>query len=106
MNVVPTMGNLGQCGYTKNLTNMAFSPLVKSSAFSKWVYKIVKCIPYCYLMRQRNEELSVTGNDDHRINVLATTILGLLWNNNVTFGSTFPKKIPGASADEVPLFME
>ena len=106
MNVEPTMADIGVCGYNKTLANIAFSPLIQSKGFSKWVYKIIKCIPYCYPLRHRNEDLNVSGNDDHRNNVLATTILGLLWNNNVTFGVNFPKKKQGAPADEIPLFMD
>ena len=57
-------------------------------------------------MRHRNEELNVTGNEDYRVNVLATSILGFLWNNHITFREKFPKKKPGAPADKIPVFME
>ena len=86
----PSMAQISLCGYNRTLTNMAFSPLVKLDVFNKWIYKIIKTIPYCYPMRHKNLGLELSGNIDHRINVLATTILGLLWNNSVTFGLNFP----------------
>ena len=55
MNMEPTMGNLARCGYNKNLTNMAFSPLVKSGAFMKWVYKIIKSISQKNISLNNNE---------------------------------------------------
>ena len=60
----------------------------------------------CYSMRHRNEELNVTGNQDYHVNILATSILGFLWNNHVTFGRKFPKKKPEAPADKIHVFME
>ena len=72
------MAQISLCGYNRTLTNMAFSPLVKLDLFNKWIYKIIKTIPYCYPMRHKNLGLELSGNIDHRINVLATTILGLL----------------------------
>ena len=82
----PSMADIALCGFNRSLTNMTFSPLVKSEILKKWIYKIVKTLPYCYPMRHKKLGLELSRNNDHRVNVLATTILGLLWNNSVTFG--------------------
>ena len=102
----PTMAQIALCGFNKSLTNMPISPLLKLETFNKWVYQIIKTIPYCYPMRHKKVELQVSGNNDHRINVLATVILGLLWNNKVTFGDKFPKKRPEDPADKIPMFTD
>ena len=102
----PSMAQIGLCGFNRTLTNMAFSPLVKSKIFEKWMYRIIKTIPYCYPMRHKNTGLEMSGNNDHRLNVLATTVLGLLWNNNVTFGEKFPKKKAGDAPEKIPMFMD
>ena len=102
----PTMAQIALCGFSKELTGMAFSPLLKMEIFSKWVYQIIKTIPYCYPMRHKKLDIQVTGNNAHRTNVLATVILGLLWNNKVTFGEKFPKKRPEDPADKIPMFMD
>jgi hypothetical protein len=103
VDVDPKMASNGVCGFNTSMAGMAFSPLVDGDPFYSWVYQIIKTHPYCFPLRSKTS-LKLSGSVEHRIIVLSTTILGVLWNNKVSFGKDFPVKKPTDPAHDLPGF--
>ena len=100
----PTMGQISRCGFNSGMVKQPFHPVVKSEDFASWIYQIIKTIPYCYPLRNRRIDNVMSGSSENRINVLATIVLGLLWNNDVFFGKDFPVKQKNSAPENIPIF--
>jgi hypothetical protein len=100
----PTMGQISRCGFNSGMVKQPFHPVVKSEDFASWIYQIIKTIPYCYPLRNKRIDSVMSGSIENRVNVLATIVLGLLWNNDVFFGKDFPVKQKNSAPENIPIF--
>ena len=48
VNQIPTMANVGVCGYQNSWHRKAFNVIIKHPPFKSWIYQVVKTIPFCF----------------------------------------------------------